>query len=371
MSLPRLLTRRHSSFVPRYAFPKYNIRKSDFKGHQMKALKKFEYLAPQLKMIIELRDIRAPLSTRNVLFDKILFSKKYDLERLIVYTKSDLMSHANSREYLKKLASWHDQMNEKFIIIDCRKVSDAKNLMDIINWSSKKTLEEGIPLPMGFRALVTGVPNLGKSTLVNSLRMLNADTYDPERIGRRKNIKVAKTGNVAGVTRSTSECIRISPSKSTQGVYLIDTPGIGLPGRASTDQRFLAQALCGCIKNNLIDPVILADFLLYTMNLQNCKHGEWYSSSTTNPTNDIDEVLNRLKSLKDLRKDDTAIALKWVNEWSKNGRDIVFDVEMLLSPDEFSYKDYVVQELKKLSDFEINAASTIKRHGANRSVFQL
>ena len=55
-----------SSFTPRYEFPKYSMPLTDFKGHQVKALKTFEKLLPQMNMIIELRDIRAPLSTRNV-----------------------------------------------------------------------------------------------------------------------------------------------------------------------------------------------------------------------------------------------------------------------------------------------------------------
>lgn len=358
-----IVIRSYSRFIPRYVFPQYNMLKSDFKGHQMKALRKIESLAPQLNMILELRDVRAPLSTKNILFDKMLKEWKYnDIERLIIYTKKDLMQNQNS--IINRLNDWHNEMNEQFMLVDARNKKDAQNLYKIIQFKSTQLMNKmGMPLPLGFKILITGIPNLGKSTLINSLRFIGKNGEDL--VGRRK--KVAKTGNEAGITRSTSECIKITPNnnKTKQSVYIIDTPGIGLPGKASNEIRMLSQSLCGSLKTNLIDPIIVADYLLYIMNLQKC-YGkqEFYPNYLNNPTNDIYEVLQRLRTNKS--QDDRSLAIKWTTHWSHHGKNITFDIETLLSSDEFSYKNYIQQELEKLENLSINPKENDKTKSINK-----
>lgn len=350
-SYKKIIIRNYTQFVPRYAFPQYNILKSDFKGHQMKALRKIESLAPQLNMILELRDIRAPIATKNILFDKLLEDWKYnDIDRLIVYTKKDLIP--NQELIINKLNDWHSEMNEQFMLIDARNKKDVRNLYKIIQFKSDQVIDKiGMPLPMGFKILITGIPNLGKSTLINSLRSIGK--RGENLVGKRK--KVAKTGNEAGITRSTSECIKITSNNNLtkQPIYLIDTPGIGLPGRVSNEIRMLSQYLCGSLKTSLIDPIIIADYLLYLMNLQKC-YGkqEFYPNYLTNPTNDIYEVLQRLRTNKS--QDDRSLAMKWITHWSRYGKNITFDIETLLLSEEFSYKSYTEQELKKLGNLTIN-----------------
>ncbi|CAI4035572.1 hypothetical protein SMKI_13G2220 [Saccharomyces mikatae IFO 1815] len=336
-----------SSFTPRYEFPKYNMPLTDFKGHQLKALRKFERLAPQMNMIIELRDIRAPLSTRNVIFDRIA-RKENNLMKLVVYTRKDLMP--NNKEYIRKLKNWHEELGEKFVLLDCRNKIEVKNLLKILEWQNYELEKNGGYLPMGYRALITGMPNVGKSTLINSLRAIFQGQDRESMGGKRK--KVAKTGAEAGVTRTTSEVIRVASRnvESRNEIYLIDTPGIGVPGRISDHNRMLALALCGSVKNNLIDPIFQADYLLYLMNLQNQNDGkeEFYPKSHTSPTNDIYDVLKRLQMHKS--QNDKSTAIEWTNKWRLRGKGIIFDPEVLLSNDEFSYKKYVDDQLKKLGE---------------------
>lgn len=359
---PRILTRAYNVFSPRFLFPQYNIVKSDFKGHQMKALKKIETLSPQLNMILELRDIRAPISTKNIIFDKLFKDWRHkDIGRLIIYTKGDLLSNDHKSMLIDKLTHWHGELKEKFIVIDARNRDDVRNLYKILEYQSDSKMNEiGMPLPMGFRTLITGMPNLGKSTLINSLRGIGQSGRLYGKLSNKRKTKVAKTGNEAGVTRSTSEYIRISagnnsntndPNKIlTQPIYLIDTPGIGLPGRISSELRMLSQSLCGSLKSNTIDPVIVSDYLLYLMNLQTCnsKTKGWYPGYWDNPTNNVYEVLKRLRQNK--KQDENSVALQWNNYWSKLGNNLMFDLEVLLSDQEFSYNTYIETELSKLGE---------------------
>lgn len=317
-------------FLPRFEFPRYNIPVADFKGHQIKALRRFEKLKPQFHLVLELRDLRAPLSTRNVLLDQVVDKRHH--ERLVIYTKRD--SFASRSPYLDRLSKWHAELEENFLMIDCRHGKATSNILRCIDWYHElhKEKNSGLSPPLGFKVLVTGMPNVGKSTLINSMRGPSS--------------KVARTGSEAGVTRSTSESIKIS--QDGNGVYLIDTPGVGLPARLSDPNRMLALAIAGSVKRNLVDPWIQADYLLFLINLQlpwlNKSENEKnfsppYPGAFDNPINDIEQVLNRLR--RNPRESDTSVALRWLEQPHPG---LVLDPELLLPCADFSMRDHVRQE---------------------------
>ena len=180
---------------------------------------------------------------------------------------------------------------------------------------------------VGHRVMVVGMPNVGKSTLLNALRGLG--------LGKGK---VARTGAQPGVTRKIGSGVKIIPSEDDVaqgkgergvggGVYLLDTPGVFIP-YVPDAEAMMKLALCGSVKDTIISPVVLADYLLFHMNLVDPK---LYADYTPGPTNDIVELLELIAKRtgrfgKGGKTDHEATALWMIQKWRRGemGR-FVFD----------------------------------------------
>ena len=127
--------------------------------------------------------------------------------------------------------------------------------------------------------MVVGMPNVGKSSLLNALR--NVSLQRP---------KAAQTGAQPGVTRKVATGVKIlEATQEREGVFLVDTPGVFIP-YVPHAESMLKLALCGCVKDTIIPPTTLADYLLYHINLYNPDQYKHY----TPPTNDITEFLSSM-----------------------------------------------------------------------------
>ena len=195
-----------------------------FPGHMAKARREISEKMKLIDIVIELVDARAPLSSKNPMFNEICNNKP----RLIVMTKKDLAdSKATSKwiEYFKGKGIYAicvnlKNFNEYQLVIDVCK--------EILKEKMEREAKRGLK-PRAMRAMVLGIPNVGKSTFIN-------------RLAKRK---ATVTGNRPGVTKA-QQIIRVD-----KDFELFDTPGVLWP---KFDDLNVARniALIGSIKQDIL-----------------------------------------------------------------------------------------------------------------------
>lgn len=201
----------------------------------------------EIDLVIEVRDARIPFSSAN---EKILNEgeKSESLKKIVVFTKSDLAEEEGNKRLRNR---FNDTATQSMLYCkDNRK--DLQKLLEM----TKDHFKTGRPFIKN-RVIVVGIPNVGKSTIINGLRSS----------GLGLGGKAVKVGNLAGVTRSLSELVCISRSPL---VYLIDSPGI-LPPKITNVEEGLKVALCGGLYDKTVGFPLLADYLLYNLNAKGNK----------------------------------------------------------------------------------------------------
>ena len=196
-----------------------------YPGHMTKAKRQMQEDIKLIDLVIELVDARIPLASRNPDIDELGKNKA----RLILMNKSDLSDAGRNRE-------WSDFFREKgyyVVCLDARSKAGMKDVTNVVMEACKEKIERdrkrGIK-NRPVRAMVVGIPNVGKSTFINSYA------------GKA----CAKTGNKPGVTKG-KQWIRLN-----KNVELLDTPGILWP--KFEDQRVgLYLALIGAIKDEILN----------------------------------------------------------------------------------------------------------------------
>ncbi len=208
-----------------------------YPGHMTKAKRQMQEDMKLIDLVIELVDARIPLSSRNPDIDD-LGKNKY---RLILMNKSDLADR-------KQTEAWSSYFRSRgfFVVcLDARSKNGMKNVTDVIMEACKEKMERdrkrGIK-NRPVRAMVVGIPNVGKSTFINSYA------------GKA----CAKTGNKPGVTKG-KQWIRLN-----KNVELLDTPGILWP-KFEDQMVGLRLALIGSIKDEILNTDELAIELIHIL----------------------------------------------------------------------------------------------------------
>ena len=204
-----------------------------YPGHMTKAKRAMKEDVKLVDLVIELVDARAPLASRNPDIDSLAAGKG----RVILLNKADLASEKANAAWI----TYFESQGFQVMKIDARAKATLKQLNALIQEACKEKIERdrrrGI-LNRPVRAMVVGIPNVGKSTFINSFAGKAA----------------AKTGNKPGVTKG-NQWIHLNKQ-----VELLDTPGILWP--KFEDQRVgLLLAFLGSINDEILEKDELASEL--------------------------------------------------------------------------------------------------------------
>ena len=196
-----------------------------YPGHMTKARRMMQENIKLIDLIIELVDARVPLSSRNPDIDELGKNKA----RLILLNKADLAEDRRNDEWLE----YFKEKGYSAVKVNSRKGGGIKSIQNVIQEACKEKMERdrkrGI-LNRPVRAMVAGIPNVGKSTFINTFA------------GKA----CAKTGNKPGVTKG-KQWIRLNKS-----VELLDTPGILWP-KFEDQEVGMRLAYIGSIKDDILN----------------------------------------------------------------------------------------------------------------------
>ena len=211
-----------------------------YPGHMTKAKRAMKEDMKLIDLVIELVDARVPLSSRNPDMDDLAAGKA----RMVLLNKSDLADERQNAQW----AAWFEDQGIRVVKSDARNKGTLKQVQSVVQEACKEKIERdrrrGI-LNRPIRTMVVGIPNVGKSTFINSFA------------GKA----CTKTGNKPGVTKG-NQWIRLNKT-----LELLDTPGILWP-RFEDQQVGLRLALIGSINDQILNKDELAckliDFLART-----------------------------------------------------------------------------------------------------------
>jgi len=305
----------------REAWRNPQLRVNWFPGHMLKSLDMLrDRFLPQCNLIVEVRDCRLPLSSINPKLDRLIETMKK--RRIVIYTKIDLLPPKEQRRvknFVKLHNEWRLSQESKTpsptAFFD---VTDKKNRYKILRLieqqakvkKRKAPKEDEDPTTIA----VVGVPNVGKSSIINLLK-------------KKKALQVADR---PGVTR------HITNVRITNRVYLMDSPGIFAPAVEMTDPHGgMKFAATSAVPEAEVGVLETADYLLFSYNQrENFSYME--KLGLREPTDDINIALSEMVEKDGRRCENTNNAADKFLRLYRTGRIPNFVFDDMLS-DEFGF----------------------------------
>ena len=207
-----------------------------YPGHMAKARRQLTESLKLIDVVVEIVDARAPRATRNPDFDGLFKEKK----RVVLLNKSDLASPALTKAWITEYKKNGIESIE-FVATNSAKKKAALELMEnAAKEKVEKSLAKGVKKTV--RAMIVGIPNVGKSTFINRIAGTNR----------------AQVGDKPGVTK-VQQWVKITPY-----LELMDTPGLLWP-KLEDPQLARHVAYIGSIKDDIMDTEELAASLLFDL----------------------------------------------------------------------------------------------------------
>ncbi len=214
------------------SLPKNRI--SWYPGHMAKTKREIKELMNVIDIVYELVDARIPFSSKITDIDTYIKRK----EKILIMTKKDLCDKTITNKWIK----YYESIGYHVLLLDLTNNKDYKKITTLTEKLTKKINEKRIKKGLKekeIKALVIGVPNTGKSTLINTLA------------GK----KVASVGNRPGITKN------ITWLKTKHNILILDTPGVLWPKFSSAEG--FALAATSAIK---IDVLPINEVAVYILN---------------------------------------------------------------------------------------------------------
>ena len=178
------------------------------------------------------------------------------MKKIVVYNKVDLANSRKTTEIIKQME--HDSNTVASFITSTKENVNISRLIKLITQNCPVQFRT-----VGVWIMIGGMPNLGKSTIINSLRSRDTELRSNKSTRHKGG---AKTGARPCLTKSISgfKIVKDPP------IYIVDTPGIIIPKLQDESEEALKLAACHAIRDGILDDELICDYVLYKLNKEKC-----------------------------------------------------------------------------------------------------